>query len=73
MRRHTGSRTVSAASFTNRSGLSLLEIIISVAIFMASLAAIMEGLLKDLPALLRDAEFHLHADVRLDHGLHDEG
>ena len=44
MRRHTGSRTVSAASFTNRSGLSLLEIIISVAIFMASLAAIMEGL-----------------------------
>jgi general secretion pathway protein I len=44
MRRHTGSRTVAAASFTNRSGLSLLEIIISVAIFMASLAAIMEGL-----------------------------
>lgn len=44
MRRHTGSRTVSAASFQSRSGLSLLEIIISVAIFMASLAAIMEGL-----------------------------
>lgn len=44
MRRNTGSRMVAAASFTNRSGLSLLEIIISVAIFMASLAAIMEGL-----------------------------
>ena len=44
MRRHTRLRTVSAASLTNRSGLSLLEIIISVAIFMASLAAIMEGL-----------------------------
>ena len=44
MRRHTGSRIVVAASFNNRSGLSLLEIIISVAIFMASLAAIMEGL-----------------------------
>lgn len=44
MRRQRCSRTVSAASLTNRSGLSLLEIIISVAIFMASLAAIMEGL-----------------------------
>ena len=44
MRRHTSSRTVAASSLTNRSGLSLLEIIISVAIFMASLAAIMEGL-----------------------------
>jgi Tfp pilus assembly protein PilV len=44
MRRHTGSRTVSVGTFPNRRGLSLLEIIISVAIFMASLAAIMEGL-----------------------------
>jgi hypothetical protein len=44
MRRHTGSHKAIAASVQNRRGLSLLEIIISVAIFMASLAAIMEGL-----------------------------
>ena len=44
MRRHTGSHKAIAASVKNRRGLSLLEIIISVAIFMASLAAIMEGL-----------------------------
>lgn len=44
MRRRTVSRKAIAASVQNRRGLSLLEIIISVAIFMASLAAIMEGL-----------------------------
>ena len=44
MRRHTGSHKAIAASVKNRRGLSLLEIIISVAIFMASLAAIMQGL-----------------------------
>ena len=44
MRRHTGSHKAIVASVQNRTGLSLLEIIISVAIFMASLAAIMEGL-----------------------------
>lgn len=44
MRRQTYSNAVGSASLRCRSGLSLLEIIISVAIFMASLAAIMEGL-----------------------------
>lgn len=44
MRRGTSSHRAIAASVQNRRGLSLLEIIISVAIFMASLAAIMEGL-----------------------------
>lgn len=44
MRRSRMSPPSGAASSKCRSGLSLLEIIISVAIFMASLAAIMEGL-----------------------------
>lgn len=44
MRRSRMLLPVGAASSKRRSGLSLLEIIISVAIFMASLAAIMEGL-----------------------------
>lgn len=44
MQRRISSHRAIAASVQNRRGLSLLEIIISVAIFMASLAAIMEGL-----------------------------
>lgn len=44
MRRIPGSRPFKTRRTSNRNGLSLLEIIISVAIFMASLAAIMEGL-----------------------------
>lgn len=44
MRNTASSRSVRSGCFHDRSGLSLLEIIISVAIFMASLAAIMEGL-----------------------------
>ena len=44
MRRIRVSRNASTVQRQRRSGLSLLEIIISVAIFMASLAAIMQGL-----------------------------
>ena len=44
MRRRMRLHTVGSTSLGCRSGLTLLEIIISVAIFMASLAAIMEGL-----------------------------
>lgn len=44
MRRIRTSRPIPVAPPRDRCGLSLLEIIISVAIFMASLAAIMEGL-----------------------------
>ena len=44
MRRIRVSRNAAAVQRRKRSGLSLLEIIISVAIFMASLAAIMQGL-----------------------------
>jgi general secretion pathway protein I len=44
MRRIRTSRPILVVRLRSRSGLSLLEIIISVAIFMASLAAIMEGL-----------------------------
>ena len=44
MRRIRTSRPIPVLQLRSRNGLSLLEIIISVAIFMASLAAIMEGL-----------------------------